>query len=187
MTAPVPASPKKIGLWKTIFGGAGFLAAFILAPLFGGVFILGAVVGFIADGVRLHNDNTLRATGTETTVVIDDIDVRRFSENWGRTRTECVPVVTGPVDGKPHTWDLVQYADCDNAPAAGDTLRLVVDPSDVDHVVFADPDALNVHRHNLGVDVQLLVIGVGLAAVGTGCWLWLTRDNKRHAKQQTQP
>lgn len=174
---------KKTSTWKTIFAGAGFLAGFILVPLFGGVFIIGAAAGFISDGYRLHADNTLRATGTAVTATIDDIDVRRFTENWGRVRTECVPIAVAPVDGKQHTWDLVRYDGCGDYFTTDQTVQLRYDPDDVDRVVLADDAAPDVNHHNLGVDVQILVIGVAMSAVGVGCWLWLARDNKRRAKQ----
>lgn len=183
MTDEKRTSPRKIGTWKALLGGAGFVAAFILAPLFGGVFIIGSIAGFIADGYRLHQDDVLRATGTAATVTVVDVDVRRFTENWGRTRTECVPIVTGTANGKQHTWDLVRHADCGDFFAAGQHVQVRYDPQDLDRVVLTDQNAPDVNRHNLGVDVQILVVGVALSAVGTGFWVWLAGRNKRPTNQ----
>lgn len=164
--------------------GTGFLAAFILAPLFGGVFILGAVAGFIADGYRAHQDDELRTAATSTTGIIDTIDVRHFTENFGPGRTECVPQVTGTANGEPHTWDLVDYAACGGVYRVGQRLQIMYDPSDVDRAVLADRDAGGVRARNTGVHVQVLVTGVVLAAVGTGCWLWVVRSERRRRAQQ---
>ncbi len=172
------------GTWKTIAAGAGFLAVFILAPLFGGVFVLGAIAGFIADGYRAHQDDELRAVATSTTAIIDTIDVRHFTENFGPGRTECVPQVSGTANGEPHTWDMVDDAACGGAYEVGQRLQVMYDPSDVDRAVLADRDAGGVRARSTGVHVQLLVVGVGFAAVGTGCWLWVVRSDRGRRGRQ---
>ncbi len=180
-----PPAGRRRSTWKTIAAGAGFLAAFILAPLFGGVFILGAAAGFIADGYRAHQDDELRAVATSTAGIIDTIDVRHFTEDFGPGRTECVPQVSGTANGEPHTWDLADSAACGGVYRVGQRLEVVYDSSDVDRAVLADPEAGGVRARSTVVHVQVLVIGVVLAAVGTGCWLWVVRSGRGRRERQS--
>ncbi|WIE66571.1 hypothetical protein DEI99_008575 [Curtobacterium sp. MCLR17_036] len=172
--------------WRTIAAGAGFLAAFVVAPLFGAVFVLGAVAGFVADGYRSHQDDEFRAVATATTGTVDEVDVRHFTDGLGPGRTECVPQVTGMANGRPHTWDSVDHAACGDVYEVGRQLQILYDPDDVDHAVLADREAPGVRSRATGVHVQVLLVGVALAAVGAGCWTWLVRSNRRLQRKREQ-
>ncbi|QWS32748.1 hypothetical protein [Curtobacterium aetherium] len=166
--------------WKFLGGAALFLAGFVIAPILGVVSIFGCVFGLVADNYDMHADSHLRSISEVTTGTVIDIDVRHYS-GAGKTggHTECIPIVKGEANGSPHTWELTKYPACNDYYTVGERLQVMYDPTDVDHAGVRSDKILATYRHNLGVDVQIGLIGLGMSAVGATCWTWLLRREKR--------
>ena len=172
--------------WKAAGITAGVITAFILVPLFGGVFIIGSVAGLTSNSYALHKDTELRQVARTAPGVVTDIRVVHHSGYRGAGHTDCTPTVVGTVDGEKHTWTLTNFEACDGYYHVGQRLQVMYDENDIDRAgVYAD-DIPATYRHNLGVAVQVGVLGLVMAAAGVGCWVYFIRSDRRKKRAQHQ-